>query len=251
MAAMNTDTMAAFVAPEVVVSPFEYRSLAGQEVDAILAAQRKRAASEAAGGQRSDGSASWGSGGSFSFSAGYDQMTRDAVDLARKQGIEQGIQQGRQAAHAEFEVEMRAVVSQERSRLVQTVVEFASAREKYFLSVEQEVVNLALAIAGRVLHREAQLDPLLLAGVVRVALDKMQDRTGVVLRVAADDVMPWQEMFAATEASERPNVIEDIRMQRGDCLLETKMGTVELGIGVQLEEIEKGFFDLLNRRPVK
>jgi hypothetical protein len=29
------------------------------------------------------------------------------------------------------------------------------------------------------------------------------------------------------------------------------MGTVELGVSVQLEEIEKGFFDLLNHRPVQ
>jgi flagellar assembly protein FliH len=251
MAATNTDSMAAFVAPEVVVSPFEFRSLAGQEIEAIFAAQRKRPASEAAGGQRSDGSASWSPGGSFNFASGYDQMTKDAVELARKQGIEQGIQQGRQAARAEFESELRTAVVQERSRVANAVQEFADAREKYFVSVEREVVNLALAIASRVLHREAQFDPLLLAGVVRVALDKMQDRTGVVLRVAPADVMPWQEIFAATEASERPNVIEDARLQRGDCRLETKMGTVDLGIGVQLEEIEKGFFDLLNRRPVK
>jgi flagellar assembly protein FliH len=178
-------------------------------------------------------------------------MTKDAVELARKQGIEQGIQQGRQAARVELESEMNAAVVQERTRVVHAITQFAATRENYFLSVEHEVVNLALAIAGRVLHREAQLDPLLLAGVVRVALDKMQDRTGVVLRVAPSDVMPWQELFAATEATERPNVIEDARLQRGDCLLETKMGTVELGIGAQLEEIEKGFFDLVNRRPVK
>jgi hypothetical protein len=27
------------------------------------------------------------------------------------------------------------------------------------------------------------------------------------------------------------------------------MGTVELGVSVQLEEIEKGFFDLLHHKP--
>jgi flagellar assembly protein FliH len=117
--------------------------------------------------------------------------------------------------------------------------------------VEQEVVKLALAIAGRVLHREAQLDPLLLSAAVRVALDKMQDRSGVVLRVAGADVKAWEDAFATCEPEERPRVMEDAQMQRGDCVLETKMGTVELGVSVQLEEIEKGFFDLLNHKPVE
>jgi flagellar assembly protein FliH len=45
-------------------------------------------------------------------------------------------------------------------------------------------------------------------------------------------------------------VVADAKLGRGECVLETKMGTVELGVRVQLEEIEKGFFDLLNHRPV-
>jgi flagellar assembly protein FliH len=33
------------------------------------------------------------------------------------------------------------------------------------------------------------------------------------------------------------------------CVLETELGTTELGIETQLKEIEKGFFDLLAQRP--
>ncbi len=146
---------------------------------------------------------------------------------------------------------MQSAVARERQRLVDAVSQFHAMRERYFADVEQEVVKLALAIAGRVLHREAQLDPLLLAGVVRVALEKMADRSGVVLRVAGSEVEAWVRMFNATEEAERPRVAEDARLARGECVLETRMGTVELGIGVQLEEIEKGFFDLLNHRPVE
>jgi flagellar assembly protein FliH len=141
-------------------------------------------------------------------------------------------------------------MAQERQRLAAAVSEFRGVRERYFAEVEQEVVKLALAIAARVLHREAQIDPLLLAGVVRVALEKMADRSGVVLRVASPDVEGWEQVFSSTEAADRPRVMEDARLERGECVLETKMGTVELGVSVQLEEIEKGFFDLLNHRPV-
>jgi len=46
-------------------------------------------------------------------------------------------------------------------------------------------------------------------------------------------------------------VTADASLGRGECVLDTKMGTVQLGVGVQLEEIEKGFFDLLQHRPVE
>ena len=39
---------------------------------------------------------------------------------------------------------------------------FRKARQRYFTVVEEEVVKLALAIAARVLHREAKIDPMLL-----------------------------------------------------------------------------------------
>jgi flagellar assembly protein FliH len=45
--------------------------------------------------------------------------------------------------------------------------------------------------------------------------------------------------------------VADERLQAGECVLETKLGTVELGVRAQLEEIERGFFDLLNHRPAR
>jgi flagellar assembly protein FliH len=184
-----------------------------------------------------------------------EAASRAAIEAGRREGHLAGQLEGRKAERAELESQMQAALLRERQRVTEAVAQFREARERYFQDIEQEVVRLALAIAGRVLHREAQLDPLLLEGVVRVALEKMADRSGVVLRVAAADVSAWEQVFAASHAGEaepeRPNVREDARLERGECRLETRMGTVELGVRVQLEEIEKGFFDLLHRRPAE
>ena len=51
---------------------------------------------------------------------------------------------------------------EERSVVLKACEEFRRERARYFAGVEAEVVKLALAIAARVLHREAKLDPLLL-----------------------------------------------------------------------------------------
>jgi flagellar assembly protein FliH len=172
-------------------------------------------------------------------------------EAARQEGFQRGDQEGRSKARVEMEAEMLAMVGRERARLVGVVEEFRGAREEYFGGVEQEVVKLALAIAARVLHRETQVDPLLLEGAVRVALEKMAERAGVVLRAATVDVAAWEQAFHGMDAEDRPKVRGDAGLARGECVLETKMGTVELGVTAQLEEIEKGFFDLLSHRPRK
>ena len=46
-----------------------------------------------------------------------------------------------------------------------------------------------------------------------------------------------------------PEIAGDPALGIGDCVLEARVGTVDLGIRAQLVEIEGGFFDLIDRRP--
>lgn len=165
-----------------------------------------------------------------------------AIAMAR----EQGRREGQQAIEQQVTVERQRLQTQ----LLQTLEEFRLERQNYFHHVEGEVVRLALAIAARVLHREAHLDPLLLAGAVRVALDKLGDSSTVVMRVPPPEVGQWKEFFrGAGNVRMQPGVLEDPSLSPGECVLVTELGTIELGVRAQLEEIEKGFFDLLDRRP--
>jgi flagellar assembly protein FliH len=128
--------------------------------------------------------------------------------------------------------------------------EFAAERTAYYRQVETEVVQLALNIAHKILHREAQVDPLLLAGMVRVALEKIESETSVTVRVHPDQVSDFRSYFArALEPAEVPEVVEDAAIARDCCVLQTALGTTELGLKVQLKEIEKGLADLMARRP--
>jgi flagellar assembly protein FliH len=147
-----------------------------------------------------------------------------------------------------WQAELEERIAEERSRLQKVEEEFCQQRTRYFAGVESEIVRLALAIAARVLHREAKLDPLLLTSVVRVALEKVAKDSSVVLRVPASEVERWQGVFAANQESAL-KLVGDERLGAGECVLETNVGRVELGVSAQLEEIERGFFDLLQQRP--
>jgi flagellar assembly protein FliH len=166
--------------------------------------------------------------------------------------ISERIEIARSEAAAEvrllWQAELEERIAEERCRLQRVEEEFRQQRTRYFAGVEGELVRLALAIAGRVLHREAKLDPLLLTGVVKVALEKVAKDSTVVLRVPAGELERWREAFAANQESAL-KLVGDERMGAGECVLETNVGRVELGVSAQLEEIERGFFDLLQQRP--
>lgn len=148
----------------------------------------------------------------------------------------------------EWEAELEERIVMERARVTRACEEIARERKRYFLDVEAEVVKLSLAIAARILHREVNLDPLLLTAAVRVVLGKITDNSTMELRVAAVELERWKGALAV-EAKSRVALVGDERLDEGECVLETSVGRVELGVQAQLEEIEKGFFDLLRQRP--
>ena len=164
------------------------------------------------------------------------EEARKAFDAGRERGREEARETGREAL-------MNARREEER-RMAAVVASFAEARERYLNAVEGEVVKLALAVAARILRREAQMDPLLLTGAVRVALGQLSAATGIRLRVPACDLDLWMEAIAhLPNLAAKPEVLagEDLRL--GDCVIESNLGTVDLGIRSQLGEIERGFFD--------
>jgi flagellar assembly protein FliH len=138
-----------------------------------------------------------------------------------------------------------AAANQQRIRQAAELIEtFAQERDRYLRQVEREVVELALAVAARILRREAQMDPLLLTGAVRVALGQLSGSTEVRVRVPAGDLDLWKETLAVLpNLPLKPQVVAGEGMRLGDCVIETELGSVDLGIRAQLGEIERGFFD--------
>lgn len=162
--------------------------------------------------------------------------------------IESARSDARAESRQEWEEELEERIAMERGRVTRICEEFGKERARYFIDVEAEVVKLALAIAARVLHREVNLDPLLLVAAVRVVLEKVADNSTMDLHVPVVEVERWGDAFMA-EAKSRVRLVGDERLALGECVLETSVGRVELGVNAQLEEIEKGFFDLLQQRP--
>jgi flagellar assembly protein FliH len=162
--------------------------------------------------------------------------------------VEAARRAGRQDAKDECVEEFEERLKAEQEKIQQVCTNFTKERQRYFVQVEGEVVKLALAIAARVLHREAKIDPTMLTSAVRVALGRMQEDSGVVLRVSTEDEAMWREVAGVGDWAQ-VQLVADERMLAGECVLETNVGKIELGVSAQLEEIEKGFFDLLQRRP--
>src|SRR5208283_3325706 len=114
------------------------------------------------------------------------------------------------ACTAEREAQARQLGRQQGEAVAKAVTDFARERAAYYRRLEEEAVRLALSIARKVIHREAQTDPRLLMGIVRVALEKIEGATQVRLAVNPKQAAEWRRYFAARpELAASPEVVED------------------------------------------
>ena len=172
--------------------------------------------------------------------------TSDDLDLkiaaARAEGIREGLLQAQSSVEQEL--------TRERAKVAEALRLFAQKTGEYYSRAEIELVHLSLAIAAKILHREAQVDRMLVAALVKVALEKIQHGTTATVRVPPEEVGDWHRYFEGDPGGEiRVEVKADPAVEARNCVLETELGTTELGLNAQLKEVEQGFFDLLAQRP--
>jgi flagellar assembly protein FliH len=185
-----------------------------------------------------------GSANETALRVDFEQRLVEETRKAFESGRERGRMEGRQAEREALAAGQTASEGQ-RVRQAATLIEsFAQERDRFMHAVEHEVVTLALAVAARILRREAQMDPLLLTGAVRVALGQLAGSTQVLMRVPPAELDLWTEAMALLpNLTVKPKVVSGEGMLLGDCVIETELGSVDLGIRSQLGEIERGFFD--------
>ena len=176
--------------------------------------------------------------------AEFEERIAEEARRAFEAGRERGREEGRRAEREAMAPSAAAETERRRRQISDLMEGFARERDRYLQAVEQEVVRLALAVAARILRREAQMDPLLLTGAVRVALGQLAATSEIRIRVPAKEADLWTETIAhLPNLAIKPLVVAEEGMLLGDCIVESKAGNVDLGVRSQLGEIERGFFD--------
>jgi flagellar assembly protein FliH len=213
--------------PAVPIEPFSYRDMGAP----ASPAREPRPPAAGADGERQPPPAA-------EISA---QEINELLNRARLDAVSE--------TEARLIAEYEARVTAEADKIREALDLFQVERKEYFTRVESEVVHLALAISAKILHREAQVDPMLVAALVRVAIDKLHDGSSVSVRVSPAEAAKWRVFLANPLNGSTIEVVEDAHLTAIDCILETELGSANFSIDAQMKEVEQGFFDLLAQRP--
>ncbi len=186
---------------------------------------------------------SWGGGGRSAESMPVHQPEiEDAPAVSQQRlatlereafakGYEQGERAGTEAAGKRGEAMLR--------RLSDTLTELTSLRASMIRQTENQIVELALAVARRVVHREVSLDRNLMIAIVRVALDRLGESAHVTVRLHPEEFEATGAARVAEFAGSDITFVPDARVGRGGCRVESDMGMLDASVDAQIQEIAR------------
>lgn len=164
------------------------------------------------------------------MSAAEQQAHLEALERdAFAKGFAQGERAGAEAAGKRGEAMLR--------RLTQTLDELATLRAQMIHQTERQMVQLALAVARRVVRREVSLDQDLLIAMARVALERLGESAQVTVRLHPEEYEATSAARAVEWTGTSITVVADTRVGRGGCRVESEFGLMDAGIDAQLHEL--------------
>jgi len=178
-----------------------------------------------------------------------DAPVANAEDVTRElqahlaQERDKAFEAGRQAAQNAARQETQAHYE----RLARSINELAECRGRYRQETEREAVQLSLEIARRILRRELTVDPEAILGLLRAGLESVSLREVLEVRVHPAYQQTVQNALQRMGAPAAISVVGDAHLEPGAVSVETRRGGFDASAETQLEEIQRGFADLMEK----
>mgnify|MGYP000908847880 CR=1 FL=1 len=126
--------------------------------------------------------------------------------------------------------------------------------EETLNSLEQDIVNLAVNIAAKVLGDEVRNHQEAILGIARETIRACSNHEHVLLKVSADDYD-----FVAENEEKLRSMIGDLNeleikkdgtLKKGSCVIDTGFGSADGSCDTLMKNIKQAFFDVLqNEEP--
>jgi flagellar assembly protein FliH len=156
------------------------------------------------------------------------------TERIRQEAYERGMAEGLKKGAAE----QKQALAQHENSLAGLINELTKARKEFLSRIESDILNLAFAIAEKILNHEIATDKDVICKVLGGALSKMVDKEGMKIRVNPDD---YRYLKSITETpypglEEIKNVMleEDSAIGRGSVVIVSVFGEVDARLDQQM-----------------
>lgn len=157
----------------------------------------------------------------------YAQELRQRAEVQSQKKLKQAFEKGTEEALLEFE---------------QNLLQAKEIRERVLREIEKDVLKLAVRLAEKIVGREIDEDNETIKDIVSTALQNARQKERITIRVNPSDLQLVQknsEQFKTTAQTKFIDFVADPRIEKGGCLIESEVGTVDARLETQFRVLER------------
>jgi flagellar assembly protein FliH len=170
-------------------------------------------------------------------------LAEQKVEDYRKEGLQQGYDEGLKKAEAEMEEKYSKLFEAEAQQLRSFMESLKDSYKNMIKTSEAPLVKLAMDIAKKVIKDEAEKNEQVILQNIRDSLLKLSTKASIVIKVNPDQFDLVQKnkdkLIHAVEGIDDFELKNDPKVDKGGCVIETPSGSVEARIDKQLKELRK------------
>lgn len=175
----------------------------------------------------------------------HDERARileGAHEAGHKEGYEAGFKEGLEAGKAQAIAAFTDQLKSTEKVWESMLEEFAQQREHFLTQSRHAVIELAVAIAQRVVHRTVELDPTVVEDQLRDMLSLVAAPATLIVRVHPDDEALVRDALPAIKSALPSGLhirlVSDSTVSRGSCLARTLSGaSIDASLETQLDRV--------------
>ncbi|PSL51189.1 flagellar assembly protein FliH [Salsuginibacillus halophilus] len=169
------------------------------------------------------------------------QQLNELFEQAKENGYAEGYEEGQKAGEKAFKKKVK--------KAEETIKTAESERKQYLEESEPVIIELASAVANRVIKDGLQADETVWQQALAQALFEVQEQEEVKVYVSAEryneTVKHKDELVSLLSYSQELFIYPDANLNENDCIIETPFGRMDASIDNQLEELKTKLLERL------
>lgn len=173
---------------------------------------------------------------------------REAVlEEAHSEGYEVGRADGYEAGATAAQQEARARLE----ALASLLDELGRTRDEIAMRYEEDIVQLALAVAARIVRQESSLGPETVRELLRETLPRTGGTKKITVSIHPDDMEMLERdlhaLEAMTDGRAQVEWVADSSISPGGCFVETERGGIDATVETRVSRIVDSLLDVMRR----
>lgn len=169
------------------------------------------------------------------------------VEEIKTHAFENAYKEGFKEASKNAEEKYFSVIEEANAIRKSSVEEY----EKVMLGAEKDVVNLAIAIAKKVVGMELRTNADMILSLVRDGLKRTTEKKDITIKVSQEDFRILNEQIYSIIGRETGltdvDLKQNIALEKGDVIIETPYGIIDGSVDKKMDNLEESFNEFIRK----